>query len=152
MRTAGSLPEAVVPFAERFFAWFPEVLVSLGSPGLVDHFDLPPHSGAHIRLEDTGKHKVVEVRLARKRGRGHIRSADLPGDDSCVCAAAGGRHSPAPFGPFGSSLAPEETDGNGEDCRRPLHNQPPALQRCHLDQLQQQLQLRAQLQQQQQQQ
>lgn len=60
------LPEAVVPFAERLFAWFPEVLVSLGSPDLHELFDLPPMPGAQMRLEETGEHKLVQVRLGRR--------------------------------------------------------------------------------------
>lgn len=65
MAPAGPLPEAVIPFAERLFAWFPEVLVSLGHPQLADLYELPPLPSAQMRLEENGKYKLIQVKLWR---------------------------------------------------------------------------------------
>eukprot|EP00929_Paragymnodinium_shiwhaense_P055152 TRINITY_DN27660_c0_g1_i1.p1 TRINITY_DN27660_c0_g1~~TRINITY_DN27660_c0_g1_i1.p1 ORF type:complete len:841 (+),score=147.43 TRINITY_DN27660_c0_g1_i1:256-2778(+) len=67
------LPEAVVPFAQRLFAWFPEVLVSLGSPNLADHFEVSTSSGATLLFEENERCKLVQVKLKRRR---------LPADSS----------------------------------------------------------------------
>ncbi|CAK0833315.1 unnamed protein product [Prorocentrum cordatum] len=60
------LPEVFVPYAERLFVRFPEVLVSLGSPDLEENFDLPPVPGASVRLEETGSYKLLQIRLVRR--------------------------------------------------------------------------------------
>lgn len=62
------LPEQMMPFAERFFSWFPEVVVCLGQPDLEELFEL---QGAELRLEDHGDHKLVLVRLRRRRRARH---------------------------------------------------------------------------------
>lgn len=66
------LPDVLLPFAERLFAWFPEVLVSLGHPALQELFELPPMAGAEMTFEESGEFKLVKVRLRRrKRSRPH---------------------------------------------------------------------------------
>lgn len=76
MKSAGPLPAAVLPFAERLFARFPEVLISLGSAELGDHYELPPLPGAQMRLEEAGKYKLVQVRLRRRQPRRRSRGGD----------------------------------------------------------------------------
>lgn len=83
------LPESILPYAERMFAWFPEVLVSLGSPGLHDSFMLPPAPGAQLRLEETFEHKFVQVRLCR-RASSTARKAPVPTTLSGRCSASAG--------------------------------------------------------------
>merc|ERR550532_2395085 len=70
MKVPEPLPEAVVPYAERVFAWFPEVLVSLGTPNLQELYQLPPMPGAQMRLEETGEHKFIQIRLLRRTSEG----------------------------------------------------------------------------------
>jgi len=65
----GQLPAAMLPYAERLYAWFPEVLVSLGQPNLRELFDTPPMPGAELRLEECGEYKLVYMRLPRRIAR-----------------------------------------------------------------------------------
>eukprot|EP00927_Polykrikos_kofoidii_P082466 TRINITY_DN8208_c0_g2_i1.p1 TRINITY_DN8208_c0_g2~~TRINITY_DN8208_c0_g2_i1.p1 ORF type:complete len:1026 (+),score=124.44 TRINITY_DN8208_c0_g2_i1:87-3164(+) len=60
------LPEALIPFAERLFRWFPEVLVSLGHPLLHELFELPPMAGAEMTFEECSEYKLVHLRLRRR--------------------------------------------------------------------------------------
>merc|ERR1719428_2712244 len=66
----GPLPDTLLPYAERLFFHFPEVLLSLGSPCLEKCFDLPPSEhGSQTLVEETQDHKLVQVFLVRKRDR-----------------------------------------------------------------------------------
>eukprot|EP00929_Paragymnodinium_shiwhaense_P014265 TRINITY_DN122168_c0_g1_i1.p1 TRINITY_DN122168_c0_g1~~TRINITY_DN122168_c0_g1_i1.p1 ORF type:complete len:601 (-),score=147.98 TRINITY_DN122168_c0_g1_i1:153-1955(-) len=63
---AASLPDELLPYASLCFARFPEVLLALGKPSLVQDFELPPSKGSLLVVEDTGDARVVQVVLRRK--------------------------------------------------------------------------------------
>lgn len=63
------LPDEIVPYAERMFAWFPEVLVTLGNAKLGELYELPPKASVQMRLEETADCKLVQIRLHRRPRR-----------------------------------------------------------------------------------
>lgn len=63
------LPDEIVPYAERMFAWFPEVLVTLGNAKLGEVYELPPKASVQMRLEETADCKLVQIRLHRRPRR-----------------------------------------------------------------------------------
>lgn len=82
MKVCGPLPEVMMPYAERMFTWFPEVLVALGHPTLQELFVLPPHPGVQMTLEETSAYKLVQVKLRRCSKRRMIFSEVRDGESS----------------------------------------------------------------------
>mmetsp|Transcript_103420 Transcript_103420/g.163159 ORF Transcript_103420/g.163159 Transcript_103420/m.163159 type:complete len:475 (+) Transcript_103420:54-1478(+) len=60
------MPDALEPFAARLFSRFPEVLLALGQPSLVEDFELPPSGNSCTVIEETGDYKLVQVLLGRR--------------------------------------------------------------------------------------
>lgn len=66
------LPDAIVPFAALFFSRFPEVMLALGHPSLINEFELPPARRSFTVLEQTGDYKLVQVVLQRRGATGEM--------------------------------------------------------------------------------
>eukprot|EP00929_Paragymnodinium_shiwhaense_P023598 TRINITY_DN14744_c0_g1_i1.p1 TRINITY_DN14744_c0_g1~~TRINITY_DN14744_c0_g1_i1.p1 ORF type:complete len:507 (-),score=136.92 TRINITY_DN14744_c0_g1_i1:82-1602(-) len=69
-----ALTGALLPFAARLFARFPEVFLALGQASLGKYFDLPPGGSAFSVIEETKDYKLVQVVMKRAG----LKDEDLP--------------------------------------------------------------------------
>jgi len=67
--SSDALPVWMVPYAERLYARFPEVLSRLGHPSLCEEFFVPPSPSSRVEVTDTANRKTIRVWLGRQASR-----------------------------------------------------------------------------------